>query len=448
MHEEATKMRGTFSTGANGEIPPPLTHSAPSRTKPDADPAANERIVVLDILRGLALFGMYMVHFNYYEATPLGADPGRAAAFVEQVLHLFFDERFYGIFGMLFGVGFAIQLERSESRGRPFVARYLRRLAALAVFGFIAEGVFGFNVLFGYAVWGVPLLFVRRWPVKALVVLLVLCASSRSIYSITRVAFASARPGGVAHYSEQQRAGFMAFRAARDSVDAAARSGSWRTVVAARVAFMPRFQRQFGWLPNGSFTLFLLGLIAYRLGLFTRPDRHRRMIVALGMAGLGLWAVSRYVLPFGGPIQPPEAADQNVLTAIVASARVGFQLVREQWLAFTYIALILLLVANSNAWSRRLSFLAWPGRLALTNYMLHIVLLEVFFTPHGFGLKIPALLVFPAAIAVFAAQIVFSRWWLARYRYGPLEWIWRCATNWSVQPMRRDMPVLAPPLAA
>jgi uncharacterized protein len=444
-------MPGTIRTGANDElaiIPAPLPHPAPTRHESSGDGAGNERIVVLDILRGLALVGMFMVHFNYYEATPPGAEPGRAAAFVEQVLHLFFDERFYGIFGMLFGVGFAIQLERAESRGRPFVARYLRRLAALAVFGFIAEGVFGYNVLFGYAIWGVPLLLVRRWPIKALLLLLILCASSRSIYSIARVAIASVSPGGVARYTEQDRADFMAFRAARDSVDAAARSGSWGTVVSARIAFMPKFHRQFGWLPNGSFTLFLLGLIAYRMGLFTRPERHRRMIAALGIAGLGIWAVSRYVLPFGGPVQPPAPADQNVLTAFVLFARMGFQLVREQWLAFTYIAVILLLVANSGAWSRRLAILAWPGRLALTNYLMHIVLLEIFFTPHGLGLKIPALLVFPAALALFAAQVAFSRWWLSRYRYGPLEWVWRCATNWNVPPLRRDVPVLATPLAA
>jgi uncharacterized protein len=331
-------MLGTISTGIDGERP--FAPTAPSRAasaryEPRDTRVDGQRIVVLDILRGLALVGMFMVHFNYYEATPVGVDPGRAAAFVEQVLHLFFDERFYGMFGMLFGVGFAIQLERSESQGRPFVARYLRRLAALAVFGFIAEGVFGYNVLFGYAIWGVPLLLVRRWPVKALVVLLILCASSRSIYSIARVAVASTTPGGVARYTEQDRAGFMAFRAARDTVDAAARSGSWGRVVAARIAFMPKFHRQFGWLPNLSFTLFLLGLIAYRLGLFTRPERHQRMIAALGVAGLGIWATSRYVLPFGGPIQPPAPEDQNVLTAVVLFARMGFQLIREQWLAFT-----------------------------------------------------------------------------------------------------------------
>ena len=431
-------MLGTLRTGIEGEAgiaPVPISRAAPASYESD-NGVTSERVVVLDILRGLALVGMFMVHFNMYEATPLGAEPGRAAAFVEHVLGLFFDERFYGIFGMLFGVGFAIQLERSDVRGRPFVARYLRRLAALAVFGFIAEGVFGFNVLFGYALWGVPLVLVRRWPIKALVVLLILCASSRSIYSITRVAIASTTPGGVAQHSEQDRNDFTAFRAARDSVDAAARSGSWGKVVSARIAFMPKFHRQWGWLPNMSFTLFLLGLIAYRLGLFTRPERHQRMIVALGISGLVLWSTSRYILPFGGPIQPPAPEDQTVLTAVVLFARMGFQLIREQWLAFTYIAVVLLLIANSSAWSRRLSVLAWPGRLALTNYLMHIVLLEVLFTPHGLGMKIPALLVFPAALTLFTAQVLFSKWWLTRFQFGPLEWIWRCATNWSVQPMR------------
>jgi uncharacterized protein len=442
-------MHGTPGTGIEGELPiAEISRAAPVRSETGDSRVTGERIVVLDILRGLALVGMFMVHFNLYEATPLGAEPGRAAAFVEHVLGLFFDERFYAIFGMLFGVGFALQLERSDMRGRPFVARYLRRLAALAVFGFIAEGILGFNVLFGYALWGVPLLLVRRWPIKALVVLLILCAASRSIYSIARIAIASASPGGVAQYSEQERTDFMAFRAARDSVDAAGRSGSWGKVVSARIAFMPKFHRQWGWLPNMSFTLFLLGLIAYRLGLFTRPEQHQRMIVALGIAGLALWATSRYVLPIGGPVQPPAPEDQTVLTAIELFARMGFQLVREQWLAFTYIAIVLLLVANSSAWTRRLAVLAWPGRLALTNYLMHIALLEVLFTPHGLGMKIPALLVFPAALALFAAQVVFSRWWLSRFRYGPLEWIWRCATNWSIQPMRVEGSVAEARLAA
>ena len=77
-----------------------------------APPPGPERIEVLDILRGVALLGMFVAHFNLYEGTPAGAEPGPVAAFVERFIGLFVDGRFYAIFGMLFGVGFAVQLAR------------------------------------------------------------------------------------------------------------------------------------------------------------------------------------------------------------------------------------------------------------------------------------------------------------------------------------------------
>ena len=409
-----------------------------------SDPA---RIAVLDILRGVALLGMFFVHFNIYEATPLGAEPGPAAAFLERVIRMFFDERFYAIFGMLFGVGFAVQLERSDARGEPFLGRYLRRLAVLAVFGFIAEGIFGYNVLFGYAMWGVPLLLVRRWPVWALVVLVVLCAAARPISSVTRVAIASRQPGGIARFNAREREEAVGFRAARDSLQAASQSESWRTVVAARLAHMPKFHRRWSVLPSGSFTLFLLGLIAWKLGVFTRPAERKGLILALMIGGVLSWSVASFVLPFGS-FTPPPPESLTVTTSLIVFGRFGFNLIREQWLAFTYIGAVLLLVAANPAWYRRLAAFSWTGRMALTNYMTQVILVDVLFTPHGFGMKIPAPLVFPAAIALFVAQAYFSRWWLSRYRQGPLEWVWRVATNWKWQPMRLEQPVMTPRLAA
>jgi uncharacterized protein len=78
--------------------------------------------------------------------------------------------------------------------------------------------------------------------------------------------------------------------------------------------------------------------------------------------------------------------------------------------------------------------------MALTNYMMQVVLVDVLFTPKGFGMKIPAALVIPGAIALFVAQVYMSRWWLARFRIGPLEWLWRSATQWKVQPLRFERP--------
>src|SRR4029450_11747577 len=98
----------------------------------------------------------------------------RAHAVYQNIVALFFEERFWTMFGILFGVGFAIQFRRAEGRGDRYLPKYLRRLAALAGFGFIAHGIFGFNVLLGYAVWGLALPIVRHWSTRALVAALIL----------------------------------------------------------------------------------------------------------------------------------------------------------------------------------------------------------------------------------------------------------------------------------
>lgn len=408
---------------------------------------ALDRIEVLDILRGFALLGMFLIHFNYYEATPPGTDPGRLASFIEQFLGYFVDSRFYSMFGMLFGVGFAIQLARADARGESFTGRYLRRLAVLAVFGFVAEGVFGYNVLFGYALWGTPLLLVRRFSTRALVVLLLVCATSGSLLAIGRMAYYSRQPNGVTQLMEQRTAKRNAFFAARKAHDEAVQSTSWGTVVAARLAYMPKFHRQWSTLPDGSFTLFLIGMIAFRLGLFQRPENHRRMIVSLMIAGGAMAVLSELSYRFSSPPGMP-SADHPVWDTIWTSARLtGFHLLSPQWQMFVYAGAILLLVGYNRAWLTRLSFFSWPGRMALTNYLMQVVLLDVVFTPKGFGLKIPAALVFPGAIALFVAQVFMSRWWLSRFRLGPLEWIWRCVTYWRWQPMRIQAPAPVPQLA-
>src|SRR6476646_4331795 len=152
--------------------------------------ADRDRLHVLDVLRGIALIGMFFVHFSMFSS---GGGP--ADTVYQSVVALFFEERFWTMFAILFGVGFAIQLRRADARGGPFVANYLRRIGTLAVFGFIAEACFGFNVLLTYAVWGLPLLLVRRWSVKKLLVAAVVCAVSMNTYFIGRAAYLVATKG-------------------------------------------------------------------------------------------------------------------------------------------------------------------------------------------------------------------------------------------------------------
>ena len=218
-------------------------------------------------------------------------------------------------------------------------------------------------------------------------------------------------------------------------------------MVAARVSFMPRFHWQWNRFPNGSFVLFLLGMIGWKLGLFTRPESRKRLIVGLMVFGAASSALVMFGFPLGGPVPQQPNPNSPVLSSIAAIARTtGFGLFRAGWLAFTYIGIVLLLVAHNRAWLQRLSSFGWAGKMALTNYMMQVMLLDVFGSPKGFGIKLPALLVFPAAIALFVAQVYMSRWWLSRYRFGPLEWIWRSVTHWKVQPLRIERPAATPRL--
>jgi uncharacterized protein len=357
----------------------------------------HDRIGVLDVLRGIALLGMFLVHFSdrSYDTTGFGD-------IYKWIVYLFFEERFWAMFGILFGVGFAIQFRRAEARGDSYVAKYLRRMAALAVFGFIAHAVFGFNVLLAYAVWGIPLILFRRLSVRALVVAIILSAASGSTYSIGRDFYRHDR----AQVQAQNSRFLEANRVAQQST-------SYREVFKARLEHMRWFYAQwFSFLPVNTLTLFLLGLLFLRLGIFDHPEEHRRLIVSLMIFGAASWALAWWVLPD------------------------GFGLIRTMWLTFTYMGAVLLLVAKDKRWLDRLAAFGYAGRMALTNYMVQIAILDLLFSEYALGLRIHPITGLVLAITLFLLDAAVSKWWLSRYRFGPLEWLWRSVTYWKIEPLR------------
>jgi uncharacterized protein len=196
------------------------------------------------------------------------------------------------------------------------------------------------------------------------------------------------------------------------------------------------YARPFSFLPVNTFTLFLLGLIGLRLGLFDEPDRHRRLIAWIALFGALSWAISVWLFP----ALPAHTGGSVVRVMLMNRLQYGFSLIREMWLAFTYIGVVLLLVARDPQWLRRLAMFAWTGRMALTNYMLQIAILDLTFAKYALGLSVTPLVGLTMAIALFVADALFSRWWLARFRYGPLEWLWRSVTYARWQPWRITAP--------
>jgi uncharacterized protein len=198
---------------------------------------------------------------------------------------------------------------------------------------------------------------------------------------------------------------------------------------------MAWFYRQpYSFLPVNTFTLFLIGVIGFRLGLLDKPEQHRRVILAISGVGLAAWASATWVLP---GFQVPDPADGPFLRAfIIAQLESGCGLIRPMWLAWTYVGIVLLLIAHDHAWLRRLAPFGWTGRMALTTYIVQVALLDLMFSRYALGLTVTPLSAPVAGLALFTITALLSRWWLSRFRFGPLEWLWRSITYARVQPLR------------
>ena len=98
----------------------------------------------------------------------------------------------------------------------------------------------------------------------------------------------------------------------------------------------------------------------------------------------------------------------------------------------------LLLLTQCEAWRRRLAPLATVGRMALSNYLLQSLICTMIFYSYGLALfcKVRPSLGLLFTIVIFLVQIPLSVWWLRRFQFGPIEWLWRSLTYWQRQPMR------------
>jgi uncharacterized protein len=397
-------------------------------------PSLADRIDVVDVLRGIALLGMFVVHFTDNIASPPATDLEHG---IQRFSHLFLSDRFHTMFAILFGASFAIQLRRADAEGRSFGARYLRRLGALAAFGVIAELVFGFQILFGYAIWGLVLLPIRRLPTSLLLVLALACGAARPLYAVARAAYytpAISAQQLVSNDQAVQAASDARFRA----MGAGLRSTDWRRVFGARLARMKNYYAT-PILPPSDLFYFLLGLIALREGLLDHARARRGWLVGLTMFGVASWALVTWVFPTIRPLPLPAAGVSYAPTVFLNSAARGFGLIRSQWLTFGYMGAVLLLAPDGARTARYLAPFAWTGRMALTNYMVQIAVIATLFSPLALGLHVSLTFAPACGIALFALQALFSRWWLNRHRYGPLEWIWRSVSYWKVETNPRSL---------
>ena len=385
-----------------------------------------ERIEALDVLRGFALLGIFVMNMQGFAHSLFTPPEALASSPFDRVVlelrELLFAGKFNLLFGALFGIGFTLQLRRLEAADPSRATSiYVRRLVALLGIGLVHVLVlWSGDVLVIYALIGFALLALRRLPERAVLGLLMLCL-------VFPAAWQLGRPWLLTFEAETFAAfGYQAFEAADNAA-----FGHGTFIDAAR-----QTMRIFVWGYTSALGLYsyiafyaqmatgiLLGYLIGRRGWVERLTElgvplarlHRRCIAVVLVCGL-VWTLLAFS---AAEISSPAA----VLARTIAR------------IALTGIyALGLLRLLRNVRWARLLHPLALAGRMPLSNYLLQTALGTCVFYGWGFGFwsrTTPAQEVLMAILLFMLVQLPLSAWWLSRFRQGPMEALWRRLTYGS-----------------
>jgi uncharacterized protein len=372
----------------------PDEHPIPTPTFAPVAPA--DRLAALDILRGLALFGVMAINvvsefrvsiFEQFLPAKTTSPLDRA---VEGFLDQFISLRALALFSLLFGVGLAIQFDRLAAKRRAVLL--LRRLMALLAIGLIhLTLIWNGDILTQYALAGLfvlPFLFGPRWLLGTAGLLFL--GLYLTLYLNRLVPLADTN-WLAEHVAEARRV---------------YGSGNFSEILSFRIGELRAIAPLHIWVFPRTLALFLLGAFIWRTGVLPRAAANRELL-------------------FGA-----------ALTAAVLTMNAR-QPLATVTLAFAYGAFVIG-VASTPLGAKLLGWAAPLGRMAFTNYLAQSVIFGCAFYSYGLGLfgRLGATTALALGVAVYVAQVIFSRWWLRRYSFGPVEWLWRTLMYGKLQPMK------------
>lgn len=397
---------------------------------------AQERIVALDVIRAIAVMGIFsvnvvgmaMIQSAYFVPSDYGFH-GLGDQLTYAANFLLVDGKMRALFSMLFGASALLVIDRAQAAGKSPAKTHFSRMVALLLFGLVHfYFIWWGDILAQYALIGMVAYLFRKLSTRALlkwsVGLLLVNAVPSAVFSTIQL---------VEHQAE--RAAGEALDEG-PSADAIAEDAAAHETLAARARYslshdlLHPFMVAIALMPE-TLGLMLLGMAAYRSRFLTgdwRDGQYRR--VAIWGIGLSLLvsAVSLFLV-----------VENGFTSAFFSAARNGWTVPFRPVMALGYAALIILLFRRPSAVRDRI---AAVGRAAFTNYLgCSLVGVAVFYgfagDLYGDVSRAEAWLLVPI---VWALMLLWSKPWLDRFQYGPFEWAWRSLAALELQPMRRSGP--------
>jgi uncharacterized protein len=380
-----------------------------------------ERIDAIDVLRGLALFGVLAINIVtvfrvsiFAQFLPNAEPMGPLDRAVSAVLTVAVDFKALALFSLLFGVGLAIQFERLAGDARRTIL-LVRRLGVLLAIGLVhLYLIWNGDILVEYALAGcvvLPFLYGPRWLVAgAALLLLVLYVMMPLLPPVV------ALPGA---------AGMAALV---EDATWAYGTGGFFDVLAFRIREIPAvFPLHVVVFPR-TVALFLVGAFVWRSGVLRHPKANRLLL--FGIAGVGIL--------LGGGLDLAAAGRELFGWPSLGRGRFPAERLGAIVLALGYGAMVIAVMTVPGG-RRMLAWAAPLGRMAFTNYLAQSVICGWIFYGYGLGQfgRLGAAATLAIGVLIYVAQVMFSAWWLRRYRFGPVEWLWRSLMYGVRQPMSK-----------
>lgn len=382
-----------------------------------------ERIISMDIMRGFAIFGIFLVNMLSFHSPLLYIDPiewwnGSLDKGTYMTIDILAQGSFYPLFSLLFGYGLVLLRESNLARGVTFTPIALRRLFLLLLIGCVhAFFVWHGDILINYAILGLIFLLFIRLSGKALMITgtLMYIIPNIILFLLFIVMVMFVPEGELSPYNQvEANASIEAYQLGSFMEVTEQRYKDWYFVNNLGNSFLMLFMI----LP-----LFLLGGGAAKLKWLQRVQQNKKKFKIMFMITLivGLiFKISPYLIVknfateylqdiFGGPL-----------------------------LAIAFALGIALLVESTKGMSK-LKIFAPVGKLAISNYLLQSIVSTFIFYSYGLGLygEISAFTGSLLVIGIFIIQVVISHYWVKRFAYGPVEWMWRSFTYMKIQKWRK-----------